>query len=398
MNDNRARWLFLIACLLALAAVVQDFRFDAASRRSDQATTKILQEAATLRTRMAELRGGQTAYLATGQGPDFWMRRVTDVATELETGLGRLRAEATTPEAQGHFATAGSALTELLAVDKRARQALGGDQRFLASDILFAEGLGPAQTFVDAVAAGAAAELAAFGTAEARQARLRLAMMPTALLLVIAAGVVWAQSKRKNTPASAAASMAQMLRDLPPPVKAPTAATVTASSPAPRSAQPVSASDLAQAAELCVDLGRVLSADDVPVLLGRAAGVLNASGLVVWVVTGTGDALVPALSHGYSEKVIAKLGALDPAADNITSVCFRTMRPQSMPGIGQPGATSAIAVPLVTADGCHGVLSAELPVAKPASESVALARIIAAQLAAMTSPAEAAGGANVAVS
>jgi hypothetical protein len=384
MNGNSGRWLFVAACLVAVAAVVQDYRFDAAHRHLRGSAADFTQESQALRTKVAELRGGQTAYLATGQGPEFWMRRVTDLSNDIESGISRLKAEARTAEAGTGLTAASSALVELLAIDKRARQALDGDQRFLASDIVFAEGLTPTQALVDALSSASAAESAAIEAKLASDGRLRLAMMPSALMLVIGAGLVWAQSKRKESPASAAAAMAQMLRELPPPVKtaAPSAAPPTAAPPKPAPATP--SVDLVGTAELCVDLARVLSSDDIPALLSRAAGVLNATGIVVWVSSETSDALVPALWHGYSDRVIGGLGALDTSTENITAVCFRSGRPQSVTGVGQPGAASAIAVPLVTAEGCHGVLSAELQVAKPANEAVAIARIIAAQLASMT--------------
>ncbi len=393
MNGNSGRWLFVAACVIAIAAVVQDYRFDAQGGSSRAALTSLNQEAASLRAKIAELRGGQTAYLATGQGPEFWMRRVTDLANEIESSLGRLRSLVHSSEASSQLTSASTALTELLSIDKRARQALSNDQRFLASDIVFAEGLGPTQTLVDAVTSAVAGESAAVDAQLKTQGQLRLAMMPAALLVVIGAGLVWGLSKPKESPASAAATTAQMLRDLPPPVKV--TAPAIASTPVVPSKPAIAPAtiDLSDAAELCVDLARVLSRDDVPALLDRAAGVLNASGIVVWVSSEAGDSLMPALWHGYSDRVIGKLGNLDATADNITSVCFRTGRPQSMPGVGQPGATSAIAVPLVTADGCHGVLSAELQIAKPAAEAVDLARIIAAQLAAMTAPAATASAA-----
>jgi hypothetical protein len=53
-----------------------------------------------------------------------------------------------------------------------------------------------------------------------------------------------------------------------------------------------------------------------------------------------------------------------------------------------PGATGAVAVPLVTAAGCSGVLAAELRDGKPAPELLALTRIVAAQFATLIAPAE----------
>ena len=397
MRTNGARWLFILACALALAAVVQSFRFDASSRQGEAAVRRVDHDLGLLRTALADLRGGQTAYLATGQGPEFWMRRVTDLATQLDSGLSRLRNEVESPDARTQLANAATALTDLLVIDKRARQAIESDQRFLASDIVFAEGLNATQTMLDALAAAGEAESAAVDARLLRDSRIRLALMPVALLVLAIAGLVWGQAPRQPAASSEAASMAQMLRDLPPPVKAPGVPAVAA---VPRTVAattpPASVIDLHAAAELCVDLARVMDAEDVPTLLSRAARTLDASGVVVWVVTASGDRLLPMLSHGYAANVIARLGSLDVTADNMTSVCFRTVRPLSVPGVGHPGATSAIAVPLVTSQGCNGVMAAELPIAKPPVEALAMARIIAAQFATMITPYEAEDGARAA--
>jgi hypothetical protein len=93
------------------------------------------------------------------------------------------------------------------------------------------------------------------------------------------------------------------------------------------------------------------------------------------------------LTHGYPERILMRLGALQVDADNMTSLAYRSMRAQVVNGSG-PGAAGAIAVPLVTPAGCVGVLSAELRRHQPRPETLSLARIISAQLAALVSPAE----------
>ena len=101
-----------------------------------------------------------------------------------------------------------------------------------------------------------------------------------------------------------------------------------------------------------------------------------------------GTRLTPALTHGYSERILSRLGTLEVAADNVTSLSFRSVRPQIMRGDGSTSSSSAVAVPLVTTEGCNGVLSAEVPGQVPTTECVAVARILAAQLAAMLTPIE----------
>jgi GAF domain-containing protein len=138
-----------------------------------------------------------------------------------------------------------------------------------------------------------------------------------------------------------------------------------------------------------------MDARDMQTLLERTAKVLEASGLILWVVNQERTSLLPVLTHGYSERVLLKLNALDVDAENVTSLSYRTVRPQTVPGTG-PGTTSAIAVPLVTAEGCNGVLAAEVYETKPSGDVVALARLIAAQFATMINPCETTAAAHVA--
>ena len=56
----------------------------------------------------------------------------------------------------------------------------------------------------------------------------------------------------------------------------------------PEPARPATTVNLDAAAELCVDLARVIDASDVPALLARAAAVLDARGIIVWVADSAG--------------------------------------------------------------------------------------------------------------
>jgi hypothetical protein len=101
-----------------------------------------------------------------------------------------------------------------------------------------------------------------------------------------------------------------------------------------------------------------------------------------------GRSLRPTLAHGYSDKVLARLGTLEVDADNVTSLAFRTLQPQKMKST-ERGGTGAVAVPLITSSGGVGVLSAEIRSATPDDQMLAIARIVAAQLSSVVAPAEA---------
>ena len=68
--------------------------------------------------------------------------------------------------------------------------------------------------------------------------------------------------------------------------------------------------DLTKAAKICADLARVLDAGDLPLLLTRAADVLKAPGLIVWVADQNGQTLYPLLTHGYPAATLMKMGSL----------------------------------------------------------------------------------------
>jgi hypothetical protein len=144
--------------------------------------------------------------------------------------------------------------------------------------------------------------------------------------------------------------------------------------------------NLTAAAELCVDLGRVMDGRDVATLFERIGPVLGAKGIVLWMADAGGSLLRPSLTLGYSDRVIERLGSLKADSDNVTSLAFRSMRSQAVNGAA-PAAPGAIAVPIVTASGCVGVLSAEVSRTRPDHETLAVARMIAAQFAAIVSPA-----------
>ena len=113
--------------------------------------------------------------------------------------------------------------------------------------------------------------------------------------------------------------------------------------------------------------------------------MLEAKGVVLWVADEGGNWLTPSVTHGYPDKVVSKLGPLQIDSDNVTSLAFRSLKPQVMTSL-TPGASSAIAAPLVTSAGCVGVLAAELRQNKPGPDVMPVASIIAAQLAALVVP------------
>ncbi len=138
--------------------------------------------------------------------------------------------------------------------------------------------------------------------------------------------------------------------------------------------------DLAAAAHLCTEIGRAERTHDMKALLEKAAGVLDAVGLIIWVWDPQASALTPTMAHGYSDQVLAQLPRVGRDAPNATASAFRSARTCAVDGGGC--ASGALAVPLITPNGCAGVLAVELPRGRERRESVrALVTIFAAVLA-----------------
>ena len=150
--------------------------------------------------------------------------------------------------------------------------------------------------------------------------------------------------------------------------------------PAPAKSLPPSEPDLLAAAQLCTELSRLDDTRDAAPLLEEAARILDAIGLIVWLWDPQATELIPALTHGYSDNVLAQLPTVRRDADNATAAAFRTA--QTCVVNGTDLANDALVVPLMTSVGCTGVLAIELPYGGAQRESVrALVTIFASQLA-----------------
>jgi transcriptional regulator with XRE-family HTH domain len=166
------------------------------------------------------------------------------------------------------------------------------------------------------------------------------------------------------------------------------AAAITASTTAPNmptDSEPVRDLDLPGIAEICTKLACTADQDQLGHVFADAARALNAVGLIAWVWNSQADALVPGLSHGYPDEVLAQLCRVDIDADNAIAAAFRTADTRVVDSSDQ--ATGAVVVPLLTPCGCAGVLAVELARGDEQRTSLlAVATIIAAQLSTLIGP------------
>ena len=147
--------------------------------------------------------------------------------------------------------------------------------------------------------------------------------------------------------------------------------------------------DFVELADLCTELARVENPGAVRRLLQRAAGILDAIGVVVWIWDPALAALKPAVASGYPDAALAYWPNVQRDADNITARAFRSGQTCSVNGEEQE--SSALVVPLVVPGGCSGVLAIELGDASRTAAVRPAATILAAQFSQLVTGAAADG-------
>lgn len=341
---------------------------------------------------VADLRVAQQAYVAAGQGLEFWMPKAETHRAAAAAKLASLRGSATSSAAKVALDKAAESITEFTAVDARARDYLKSGQELMAADVVFTEGGETAAAAARHVEAARLGEHQALDAAEAvirKQEGLGLLGAGIVGALVI---LLLALTGSSGTDATESAEDEPLMPGADP------GWSMRSDGLAPQAASPSRTATplLRGAAEICTDFGRVHDVEELKTLLGKAAAVLEASGVVVWLGSTAGGDLRPVLAHGYSAQTIARMPSVPRSANNAAAAAYRSGGLQIV--LSQPGsAAGAIVAPLLSADGCIGALSVEIRGGGETSEAIqAVAGIFAAQLAAVlaASVAEAAPGEN----
>ena len=148
--------------------------------------------------------------------------------------------------------------------------------------------------------------------------------------------------------------------------------------------------DLKVVADICSDLSTLTDVGALSGALARASAVLGAKGLIVWVTSNDGTSLAPVSTHGFDARIVERIGVIERSSANLTAEALRENAPRVSAATASAGA--ALAVPMCGPAGPVGVLSAELLAGHDADEScLAVATILAAQLATLTAPLPAPG-------
>ncbi len=319
----------------------------------------------------------------------------------MHDGLATLQRTATAPDAISSLQSAVTFAAQLADMDARVQKALHIGDLLMASDTIFSEGEQAAANLSRQVDIARNQELAGRDQVVASvQRRQALAVGGAALagvfvLVLLAIGEVeptraagteqgrLALATAADEPASDTERPSDDFRNL----------RLDGADSVALKVSPPAGPDLEGAAALCAEIARLDSSSGLPMLLERVASLLDASGVVLWAAAEGGAELRPALSHGYSPQMVGKMASIPRDANNVTAAAFRTEQVQI--ATGDTVGNGAIAVPLLSPEGCAGVLTAEMRgggESNPALRS--LASIFASQFGSVlgTAPASSEGG------
>jgi hypothetical protein len=369
MNSRLIRLLIVVIAIvigLTTGYVLQNIDSNISAQRTS--ADGVRNKAAALAATIADVRAGQISYVARGQGEAFWMSHVESLMPALQAQAADFAASLTAPAAQSAFEPASAALENFRTLDGKVREFVQSGSSLLAGDMIFSDGLESMATASMHVTVAMREELQHLNGEVADLRGRQLAVLGgggvAMVLLICGLAFITVPGTVSSEPQAASVPPVEPVRFEAPLPKARAAVT-------PR---------LLTTAQLCAELARVAESRQLPSLLERAAKVLDASGIIVWVAEPARQTLVPALFHGYEPKVISRMGSIHRDANNAAAAAYRSSQVRTV--AGDSVTSGAVIVPLMTGDGCIGVLSAEMKAGSEKDESAqALATIFASQLA-----------------
>ena len=135
--------VLLVVIGIAIASTAAYYLKDLDTRLTTQrASTEALREqAAALTATIADLRAGQFAYVARGQGEAFWMSHVASLLTPMQKQTVDFEGMLTAPSAVSAFEPVTAALENFKTLDTRVKEMVQSGNQLLAADLIFSDGL-----------------------------------------------------------------------------------------------------------------------------------------------------------------------------------------------------------------------------------------------------------------
>ena len=377
MNSRLIRILLIAIGVAIVSATAYSLRGLDSRIEIERASADMLRERArALTATIADIRAGQFAYVARGQGDGFWITHVANLLPTLQHQSTAFAESLTAPGAHTAFESAAAALENFRTLDSRVKEFVIAGNALLAADLIFSDGLESTSTASTQIAAALNEELQARATDVAAMRNRQVMALGGA-----AAGLLGVMFVIAFTAPQAQKALSHE-------ATSPIIAPIKFEAPLPR-AKPAIMPKLLRTAQLCSELAGVSDGRQLASLIERAAKLLDASGIIVWVVEPSGEALQPAMSHGYTDQIVRKMGKIHRDSNNAVAAAYRSSAMRTVSG--DTGANGALVAPLITSGGCIGALSVEMKGSTEKDESSqALAAIFAAQLSTLVSPPEAA--------
>ena len=340
-------------------------------RERDTKTTTI----DALLSSISTIASAQQAYTDYGRRDVASFTRVSLLVDRITTDAAGLRATRGSTASSERLEEFWTALSALMGADSRARERLAGGDDGGAADAVLASAREHVNALGSSLRAFRLAEFQSYQTtraAAATQSWLSLGVIAMLWAVGLVAFAVWPGHRTVDAVAI----------ELPAEVQEPP--------PAP-AVEPVPSIDLTAAAALSVELSQLIDQAALPGLLSKAANILGARGVIVWI--GAGGELFAVAAHGYDEALMSRIRPIARDADNATAAAWRRGELLTLPA--EPGGYGAIVAPLLSPAGCAGVLAAEVSGERDRDPSTqAVAMILASQLAGVLAASPAASTAD----
>jgi hypothetical protein len=352
---------FLLASSFVAAYLLQDLerRSSSVLAAADDVEARLTRLGETF----AQIGAAQHSYLSRGPADQQRFERVAVLVAQLYDDTAALKPLLRSPASTAVLQALARGTDALVAADARARENLRLGQELMAEDVIFSDSRSTLEAMNGRLREIRDAEHAERDVLSAAIVQERWSVFGAAALLWLVGLVALVPTARGQ-----AAPSSLVVDGRPDDVGA-----------ANGDSETLQAIDLTAAADLCTALSRVTSAAALPDLLRRAASLLDARGIILWL--GAGQELFAATAHGYQPHTLARLGPIPRAAENATAAAWRNGAMTTVPG--DRTSAGAIVAPMFGPEACIGVLAVEVrPGRERDSASQAVAAMIAAQLAA----------------
>ena len=364
--QHRMTRLIILSVLLALG-IASGFAVSTMERTARQRDQMHEAKEATIERLLASIAvisGAQQAFADYARRDMASFTQVALQVDRLTTEAAGLRAAAQSGASTQRLEEFWTALSALMSAESRARELFAGGNENAAADAILLSPRDHVATMNSTLQAFRQAERTEHRRGVAAASWLMRAVVGATALLWAAGLVAFAvRPLRESPPAAAVRLEAARPVDLPvaPPVEA-----------------AVPTVDLTDAATLARELSGLSDQAALEAFLGRAASILDARGIIIWMRVN--DELVAAAGHGYAPSMLGRIPSIARSDDNATAAAWRTGETGTVPE--DASGYGAIVAPMLNPAGCVGVFAAEVRGGRERDlATCSLATVLASQLA-----------------